>query len=74
MICGYIDGILNSLTQSNRQLEKSHNSNIKLTGIGEYKLLGCDYNILNEDLGMYTISYHGTHFTEDIQKIGVINE
>lgn len=72
MICGYIDGILNSLTQENRQLEKTHKSQIKLSGIGEYQFLGCDYNVLNEDLSMYTISYHGTHFTEDMKQLGQI--
>jgi len=36
MICGYIDGILNSLTASNQKLEQTHQSNIKLTGIGNY--------------------------------------
>ena len=74
MICGYIDGILNSLTDYNQQILKSHQSHIKLSGIGEYDFLGCDYNILNEDLGVYTISYHGTHFTEDIRQIGTIND
>lgn len=74
MICGYIDGILNSLTDYNRKVQKSHHSHIKLTGIGEYDFIGCDYNILNEDLGMYTISYHGTHFTEDIQQIGKVSD
>lgn len=77
MICGYIDGILNSLTLNNQQLfEKTHQSKIKLSGIGEYQFLGCSFNILNEDLAMYTLSYHGVHFTEDIEKIGniTINE
>lgn len=73
MICGYIDGILNSLTQENKKMEKTHQSQIKLSGIGEYQFLGCDYNVLNEDLSMYTISYHGTHFVEDIKHIGQIN-
>ena len=73
MICGYIDGILNSLTQENKKMEKTHQSQIKLSGIGEYQFLGCDYNVLNEDLSMYTISYHGTHFVEDIKQIGQIN-
>lgn len=74
MVCGYIDGILNSLTKKNQNLEgKSHQSKIKLTGIGEYQFLGCNEVVLNEDLSMYTLSYHGTHFTEDIQKLGDVN-
>lgn len=74
MICGYIDGILNSLTQDNQKLEKTHQSHIKLSGIGEYDFIGCNFNILNQDLGMYTLSYHGTHFVEDIKKIGNIKQ
>lgn len=74
MICGYIDGILNSLTRENQKFEKSHQSQISLSGIGEYNFLGCNFNILNQDLGMYTISYAGTHFTEDIKQIGKIND
>ena len=73
MICGYIDGILNSLTQDNQDLDKSHQSHIKLSGIGEYNFLGCNFNVLDEDLSMYTLSYHGVHFTEDIKKIGNVN-
>lgn len=74
MICGYIDGILNSLTQDNQLLEKTHQSHIKLSGIGEYNFLGCNFNVLNEDLSMYTLSYHGTHFIEDIKQIGVVHD
>ena len=73
MICGYIDGILNSLTASNQKLEQTHQSNIKLTGIGNYQLLGCKEVVLNEDLSMYTLSYYGTHFTEDIQRLGAVH-
>ena len=73
MICGYIDGILNSLTVSNQKLEQTHQSNIKLTGIGNYQLLGCKEVVLNEDLSMYTLSYYGTHFTEDIQRLGAVH-
>lgn len=73
MICGYIDGILNSLTQDNQRLEKTHQSHIKLSGIGEYQFLGCNFNVLNEDLSMYTLSYHGTHFIEDIKQLGNVN-
>ena len=73
MICGYIDGILNSLTQDNQRLEKTHQSHIKLSGIGEYQFLGCNFNVLNEDLSMYTLSYHGIHFIEDIKQLGNVN-
>jgi len=34
VICGYIDGILNSLSDKNAIREKNFQSNIKLTGIG----------------------------------------
>ena len=74
MICGYIDGILNSITQDNQRLEKTHQSHIKLSGIGEYDFLGCNFNVLNEDLSMYTLSYHGTHFVEDIKQLGVVHD
>ena len=74
MICCYIDGILNSLTQENQRLEKTHQPHIKLSGIGEYSFIGCSFNVLNQDLSMYTLSYHGTHFIEDIKQLGVIND
>ena len=74
MICGYIDGILNSLTQDNQQIEKTHQSHIKLSGIGEYNFLGCSFNVLNEDLSMYSLSYHGSHFVEDIKQIGIVHD
>ena len=67
MICGYIEGILKSLTSSKNV--KSYDANIKLTGIGEYKFLGCKEVVLNEDLSMYTLSFRGTHFIEDIGQI-----
>ena len=73
MIAGYIDGILNSLTQNNKYLTTgSLKSQIKLSGIGEYQFLGCNYHVLNEDLAMYTLSYYGKHFSEDVQKIGTV--
>lgn len=72
MIIGYIDGILNSLTSENPILEKSFQSKIKLSGIGRYDFLGCNEVVLNEDFSMYSLSYRGVHFTEDIQKMGVI--
>ena len=74
LICGYIDGILNSLTQDNQRVEKTHQSHIKLSGIGEYNFLGCNFNVLNEDLSMYTLSYHGTHFIEDIKQLGNVHD
>ncbi len=74
LICGYIDGILNSLTQDNQMVEKTHQSHIKLSGIGEYNFLGCNFNVLNEDLSMYTLSYHGTHFIEDIKQLGNVHD
>ena len=72
LICGYIDGILNSLTQTNKAAQNTHQSQIKLSGIGEYEFIGSNFNVLNEDLSMYTMSYSGTHFVEDIQKIGQV--
>ena len=76
VICGYIEGILNSITRRNQQtFEKSYKSKIKLSGIGEYQFLGCNHSILNEDLAMYTLSLFGTHFSaEDIKKIGQVEE
>lgn len=68
-ICGYIDGILNSVTEKNK---RSLQSKIKITGIGRYDFLGCNEVVLNEDLSMYTLSYHGMHFSEDLAQIGKI--
>lgn len=73
MICGYIDGILNSLTEKNRQIQKSLKPQIKLSGIGQYNFLGCNEVVLNEDLSMYTLSYFGSHFTEDFNKVGEVS-
>lgn len=73
MICGYIDGILNSLTEKNRQIQKSLKPQIKFSGIGQYNFLGCNEVVLNEDLSMYTLSYFGSHFTEDFNKIGEVS-
>ena len=69
-IVGYIDGILNSATADNPIFEKDFQSKIKLSGIGEYEFLGCNEVVLNEEFSMYSLSYRGSHFTEDIQKIG----
>ena len=59
MICGYIDGILNSLSDETKDSSKTLPSRIKLTGIGYYKFLGCNLVVLNEDISMYTLSYLG---------------
>ncbi len=64
-IAGYIDGILNSLSNKNKSSNRVRN-NIKLSGMGEYLLLGCNLVILNEDISMYTLSYRALHFTEDM--------
>ena len=72
VIVGYIDGILNSLT--NKKVNNSLQSNIKLTGIGQYEFLGCNLNVLNEDISMYSLSYRGKHFSEDIQNINKVVE
>ena len=72
MIAGYIDGILNALTDENKTAtmgKKALGNNIKLSGMGEYKFLGCNLVILNEDISMYTISYRATHLTEDKEKL-----
>jgi hypothetical protein len=72
MICGYIDGILKSLTENNKKIIRSQAAPIKLTGIGSYELLGCNEVVLNEDISMYTLSFRGMHFSEDIQQIGSV--
>lgn len=68
MICGYIDGILNSLSDEARDSSKTLSSRIKLTGIGYYRFLGCNLVVLNEDISMYTLSYLGQHFTQDLEE------
>ena len=73
-IVGYIDGILNSATADNPIFEKDFQSKIKLSGIGEYEFLGCNEVVLNEEFSMYSLSYRGSHFTEDIQKIGQVRD
>lgn len=68
MIAGYIDGILNALTDENKAAimgKKALGNNIKLSGMGEYKFLSGRIVILNQDISMYTISYRGVHLTED---------
>ena len=72
MIAGYIDGILNSLSDNNRIAwqNRGNNSNIKLSGMGQYSFLGLNLVVLNEDISMYTLSYRALHFTEDKEKKG----
>lgn len=68
-IVGYIDGILNSISNKNKQdWQNQGASNIKLSGMGEYAFLGCNLVILNQDISMYTLSYRALHFTEDKEK------
>ena len=67
-IAGYIDGILNSISNKNKQdWQNQGASNIKLSGMGEYAFLGCNLVVLNQDISMYTLSYRALHFTEDKQ-------
>ena len=66
VIAGYIDGILNSISNDNKTLlSRPAGNNIKLSGMGEYNFLGCNLAVLNEDISMYTLSYRAVHFTED---------
>lgn len=71
-IAGYIDGILNSISDDNKIAWKnrSNSSTVKLSGMGEYYFLGLNLVVLNEDISMYTLSYRALHFTEDKQKEG----
>ena len=73
LICGYIDGILNSVSRKNQLNKKTFQPLIKLSGIGNYEFIGCNETLLNEDLSMYSLSYHGSHFSEDIKERGQIN-
>lgn len=68
IIAGYIDGILNSITNEYKLWSNKSGSNIKLSGMGEYKFLGCNLAVLNEDISMYSLSYYAVHFTEDVEK------
>lgn len=72
MIAGYIDGILNSLTNDNKVAWQNKGNNIKLSGMGEYYFLGLNLVILNEDISMYTLSYRAVHFTQDKQSKGAL--
>lgn len=71
-IAGYIDGILNSISDDNKIAfqNRGSNSNIKLSGMGEYYFLGLNLVVLNEDISMYTLSYRALHFTQDREKKG----
>ena len=71
-ICGYIDGILNSLTDKNQLTYRSLGNHIKMSGFGRYRFLGCNLAVLNEDISMYTLSYREEHFTEDTEEIGSV--
>lgn len=73
VIAGYIDGILKSLSQDYKKVAKSHAASIKLTGIGDYQFLGCNEVVLNEDISMYTLSFRGVHFSEDMVQVGEVN-
>lgn len=68
-ICGYIDGILNTLTDNNKAIFNTASNKIKLSGIGEYEFLGCNEAVLNEDISMYRLSYRAKHFTEDNERL-----
>ena len=71
VIAGYIDGILNSVSNSNQILKRQRN-NVKLSGMGNYKLLGCNFAALNQDISVYTLSYRAVHFTEDMREEGYV--
>ena len=74
VIAGYIDGILNSISDDNKIAwqNRGSSSNIKLSGMGEYYFLGLNLVVLNEDISMYTLSYRALHFTEDKKKEGTL--
>ena len=69
VIAGYIDGILNGISNDNKKLWANRKaSNIKLSGMGEYAFLGCNLVVLNQDISMYTLSYRAVHFTQDLKE------
>ena len=75
VIAGYIDGILNSISNQNKYAWNNRNgNNVKLSGMGEYVFLGCNLVVLNQDISMYTLSYRALHFTEDKKDEGVLVE
>lgn len=73
VICGYIDGILNSLSNNDKRYDKTNKSQIKLGGIGQYDFSQCSLTVLNEDFSMYTLVYRGMQFSQSIEKLGNIN-
>ena len=73
-ICGYIDGILNTVTDKNKVAWNSKGNNVKLSGFGSYEFMACVQGINNEDLSLYTLAYRGTHFTEDNDEIGMLGQ
>jgi len=68
-ICGYIDGILNTMTDKNKKIYSNQGNNIKMSGIGEYEFISCRETVLNEDIAMYSLTYRGLHFSEDSQQL-----
>ena len=72
VIAGYIDGILNTLSNDNKINWQNRNSSsgVKLSGMGEYYFLGLNLVVLNEDISMYTLSYRALHFTQDKENKG----
>lgn len=77
IIAGYIDGILNAISDQNKSSimgTKKIGNNIKLSGMGEYKFIGCNLGILNQDISMYTLSYRALHFTQDKELMQIEDE
>lgn len=70
MIASFIDGILNSVTDDASKT-RDFAASLKLTGIGKYQFLGCNEHVLNEDISMYTLSYLGVHFSEDLEQVNL---
>ena len=68
-ICGYIDGVLSSLTNDNKKMLTAADRSIRLSGIGEYLFAGCQLNVLNEDISMYSLTYYATHFVQDMDRM-----
>ena len=50
-IAGYIDGILDGE---------------RLSGIGKFYFMGCNHQVLNEDLSGYTLIYRAIHGSDDL--------
>lgn len=66
-ICGYIDGIINDYNQN---VSKRMDEKTKLSGVGRYNFIGCEYFAFNEDISMYSLSYKKVHFSDDYQYLG----